>query len=137
MARYHRRRSVKYRPYPRRKLSLSAKVSRFFASYRGKQAIGYTLLGLALIIFGPLSRPPIDLTNLDNGSGGPGWTIGAVQLDKPELQKGRVLSEANAYALRLVNRDRQLNGLSPSRRRPTPIRSRPTPCRRHAHPAIL
>jgi len=113
MTHYKRRRSVKSRPHRRHQSTLPRRTSNFFSSYRGKQIIGYALLGLILTILAPLSRPPIDLSRLDNGDGGPGWKIGEVQLENWGLSKERLPSEVNVYALELVNRDRQLNGVSP------------------------
>ncbi|WP_460195084.1 CAP domain-containing protein [Thermosynechococcus sp. FA-CM-4201] len=50
---------------------------------------------------------------LNNGQGGQDWQIGAPQVDVIAAQPKRSLAEIQAFALQLVNRDRQLNGLPP------------------------
>lgn len=50
---------------------------------------------------------------LNNGQGGQDWQIGAPQVDVIAAQPKRSLAEIRAFALQLVNRDRQLNGLPP------------------------
>ncbi|WP_233838462.1 CAP domain-containing protein [Thermosynechococcus sichuanensis] len=50
---------------------------------------------------------------LNNGQGGQYWQIGAPQVDVIAAQPKRSLAEIRAFALQLVNRDRQLNGLPP------------------------
>ncbi|BAC08963.1 CAP domain-containing protein [Thermosynechococcus vestitus] len=51
--------------------------------------------------------------HLSNGQGGQDWQIGAPQVDVMTAQWQRSLGEVRAFALQLVNRDRQLNGLPP------------------------
>jgi uncharacterized protein YkwD len=79
---------------------------------RGQQVLGCILLSAALLWYLPQSRQPDFFLSLDNGDGGPGWVIGKVQTERHELGKERALPELQRYALQLVNRDRQLNGLS-------------------------
>ncbi|WP_330204788.1 CAP domain-containing protein [Cyanobacterium sp. Dongsha4] len=48
-----------------------------------------------------------------NGLGGENWTIGFAKANIGNSLPGRSLTELSDFALMLVNRDRQLNGLSP------------------------
>lgn len=54
-----------------------------------------------------------DFFSLDNGKGGSDWRIGSSTIGVLDAHQPRSLMENRALALRLVNRDRQLNGLSP------------------------
>ncbi len=49
----------------------------------------------------------------DNGQGGNGWKIGSSTISVFNAHQSRSLAENRELALILVNRDRQLNGLSP------------------------
>lgn len=49
----------------------------------------------------------------DNGRGGVDWKIGKPQVSITNAHQGRSLAEVRQFALMLVNRDRQLNGLAP------------------------
>ncbi|MBD1859970.1 CAP domain-containing protein [Leptolyngbya sp. FACHB-1624] len=51
--------------------------------------------------------------HLDNGSGGADWRIGKPQATMWNASPPRKLPELRAFALKLINRDRQINGLSP------------------------
>ncbi|MCU0552131.1 MAG: CAP domain-containing protein, partial [Leptolyngbya sp. Prado105] len=51
--------------------------------------------------------------HLDNGSGGADWRIGKPQTTIWNASSPRQLPELRAFALELVNRDRQINGLPP------------------------
>lgn len=49
----------------------------------------------------------------DNGTGGADWRIGKPKVTWLSAQRQPSLTEARQFALALVNRDRQLNGLEP------------------------
>jgi len=54
-----------------------------------------------------------DFFYFDNGQGGNGWSIGSSKISVLYAHQPRSLVENRKLALRLVNRDRQLNGLTP------------------------
>lgn len=49
----------------------------------------------------------------NNGSGGTAWQIGTPKVNLTNAHHSRSLVEIRTFALELVNRDRQLNGLTP------------------------
>lgn len=87
---YHHKRS--YRPMPR------------WISYAPSLAV--------LILISFLSAHK-DGFHLDNGAGGTDWRIGKPQATIWNASQSRKLPELRASALRLINRDRRINGLSP------------------------
>lgn len=54
-----------------------------------------------------------DAFYFDNGRGGADWQIGQPHVSIMNAHQGRSLAEVRQFALKLVNRDRQLNGLVP------------------------
>lgn len=68
---------------------------------------------LILLVAGPIFLRHKDAFYLDNGKGGEGWRIGAPKASLFDGLSGKTLPEVRQFALALVNRDRQLNGLSP------------------------
>ncbi|BAU13057.1 hypothetical protein LEP3755_35930 [Leptolyngbya sp. NIES-3755] len=70
-----------------------------------KHILGYTLLLLCL------SYPYKDSPWINNGSGGTDWKIGKPQVTLWNASQARSQSELGSFALKLINRDRQINGL--------------------------
>lgn len=68
---------------------------------------GYALFLLCLVL------PYKNAFYFDNGSGGANWRIGKPEVTLWTANSSRSLPELRAFALKLINRDRQLNGLSP------------------------
>lgn len=68
---------------------------------------GYALLLLCLVL------PYKSAFYFNNGTGGTDWKIGNPEVNFWTANNSRSLPELRAFALRLINRDRQLNGLSP------------------------
>lgn len=54
-----------------------------------------------------------DFFHFDNGRGGNDWKIGSPKINILNAHQPRSLADNKQLALRLVNRDRQLNGLTP------------------------
>ena len=115
MTRHKHRSSARYRqrrPSYRRP-AIPKSITQFFSAQPGKQVLGGILLGAALLWYAPQLSQPSYLTTVDNGQGGLDWQIGEVQAGWTELNPNRSLPELRSYAMQLVNRDRQLNGLLP------------------------
>lgn len=89
---YHYKRFRPYRPTPR------------WVSY---------IPSLVFLIFISFLYAHKDGFHLDNGAGGVDWRIGKPQATIWNASQSRKLPELRAFALRLINRDRQINGLSP------------------------
>ena len=70
------------------------------------------LPGYALLLLG-LAFPYKNAFYFDNGSGGADWRIGKPEVTLWTAHNSRSLPELKAFALKLINRDRQLNGLTP------------------------
>lgn len=68
---------------------------------------GYVLFGLFLLL------PYKDSFYFDNGAGGAGWQIGKPEVTLWSAHNPRSLQELRTFALKLINRDRELNGLPP------------------------
>lgn len=68
---------------------------------------GYTLLLLSL------AYPSRSAFYFNNGTGGADWSIGKPQVSLWTANNPRSLPELRAFALELINRDRQLNGAAP------------------------
>lgn len=66
--------------------------------------------GLLLLV---LAYSYKDAFYFDNGSGGADWQIGNPEVTVWTANNPRSLPELQAFALELINRDRQLNGLAP------------------------
>lgn len=54
-----------------------------------------------------------DVVYFNNGAGGEGWRIGKPAVTVWTANPGRSLPELRTFAVHLINRDRQLNGLPP------------------------
>lgn len=78
----------------------------------GKSVNLQAVLSVSLIV-GFVFVGARDFFSLDNGKGGSDWRIGSSIIGGLDAHQPRSLMENRALALRLVNRDRQLNGLSP------------------------
>jgi uncharacterized protein YkwD len=70
------------------------------------------LPGLALLVL-MLLLSTKDAFYFNNGAGGIDWKIGTPQVNLWTAHSSRPLPELRSFALNLVNRDRQLNGLLP------------------------
>ena len=92
-------------PYRRRGFNLTANFNQRLAG-RLKYFPGGVLLVLMLLFFTK------DAFYFNNGAGGAGWQIGTPQVNLWNAHGSRSLPEMRSFALALVNRDRQLNGLS-------------------------
>jgi len=68
---------------------------------------GYALLLLCLVF------PYRSALYFDNGSGGTDWKIGRPQVTLWNANNSRSLAELRSFALKVLNRDRQINGLPP------------------------
>jgi uncharacterized protein YkwD len=68
---------------------------------------GYLLLALCVIYSYK------DALYFNNGAGGTTWKIGKPEVTLWTAHTSRSLPELQAFALKLINRDRQLNGLPP------------------------
>ena len=68
---------------------------------------GYALLLLCFVL------PYSGAFYFDNGAGGTDWTIGEPEVNFWTANNARSFPQLRAFALQLINRDRQLNGLSP------------------------
>lgn len=68
-------------------------------------------LFLAILLAIPAIYYSKDLLYFDNGSGGANWQIGQAKANLSNAHLYRSLAELQKFALELVNRDRQLNGL--------------------------
>lgn len=66
----------------------------------------------SLLLLG-LAFPYKNAFYFDNGSGGADWRIGKPEVTLWTAHNSRSLPELKAFALKLINRDRQLNGLTP------------------------
>jgi uncharacterized protein YkwD len=88
------------------RFSLPVTLNRF-GSTRLKYFLGTATLVLLLIFSGK------DNFDFSNGAGGADWKIGAPQIKIWNAYSSRSLPELRSFALNLVNRDRELNGLSP------------------------
>ncbi|AFY29155.1 Cysteine-rich secretory protein family [Cyanobium gracile PCC 6307] len=88
--------------YPRRR----------YLQLSGKRVNLQVILSVSLIV-GFLLIGARDFFALENGKGGSDWRIGVSSIGVLDAHQPRSLIENRALALRLVNRDRQLNGLSP------------------------
>lgn len=118
MTRHKHRSSARYRQQrpSYRQPGIPKSIAQFFSAQRGKRVLCGILLGAALLWYAPQMSQPSYLTYLttvDNGQGGLDWQIGEVQTEWTELSSNRSLPELRSYAMQLVNRDRQLNGLPP------------------------
>lgn len=116
MTRHRHRPSARYRQQrpSYRQPGIPKSITQFFSAQQGKRVLGGILLGAALLWYMPQMSQPSYLTYLttvDNGQGGLDWQIGEVQAEWTELGPKRSLPELRSYAMHLVNRDRQLNGL--------------------------
>jgi uncharacterized protein YkwD len=90
-----------------------AKRSRYkFSNYRGSKFNWKSILLAACIVGGALLETKKFLY-FDNGQGENGWKIGSSTTSVLNAHQPRSLVENRELALILVNRDRQLNGLSP------------------------
>lgn len=67
----------------------------------------------SLLISGVLLLSYQEIWHFDNGNGGTGWSIGKPLTNIKNAYNTVSLSKIPKQALRLVNRDRELNGLSP------------------------
>lgn len=70
------------------------------------------LPGYALLLLG-LAFPYKNAFYFNNGSGGADWRIGKPEVTLWTAHNSRSLPELKAFAFKLINRDRQLNGLTP------------------------
>lgn len=115
MTRHKHRSSARYRQQrpSYRQPGIPKSIAQFFSAQQGKRVLGGILLGAALLWYVPQLSQPSYLTTVDNGQGGLDWQIGEVQAEWTELGPKRSLPELRSYAIQLVNRDRQLNGLPP------------------------
>jgi len=68
---------------------------------------------LILLVAGPTFLRNKDAFYVDNGKGGEGWKIGAPKASVFDGFSSKTLPEVRQFALSLVNRDRQINGLPP------------------------
>ncbi|WP_254048012.1 CAP domain-containing protein [Synechococcus sp. BDU 130192] len=66
-----------------------------------------------ILIGGMVAVSSKDFFYFSNGSGGEDWLIGKPLIGLFDAHQSRSLAESRALALELVNRDRQLNNLSP------------------------
>jgi uncharacterized protein YkwD len=74
--------------------------------------IGWLSSVVVLVLISLLSAHK-DGFHLDNGSGGENWKIGKPKATIWNASPPRKLPELKAFALQLINRDRQINGLPP------------------------
>ena len=115
MTRHKHRSSARYRQQrpSYRRPEIPKPIAYLFSTQQGKRVIGGILLGAALLWYVPQMSQLSYLTTVDNGQGGLDWQIGEVQAEWTELGSNRSLPALRSYAIHLVNRDRQLNGLLP------------------------
>ncbi len=83
-----------------------------FSNYRNSNFNWRSILLIAFIGGGALVNAK-NFFYFDNGQGGNGWKIGSSTITVFNAYPSRSLAENRELALILVNRDRQLNGLSP------------------------
>ena len=85
---------------------------RRFINHRGSKLSWQSIFSIALI--GSIAMINAkDFFYFDNGQGGNSWRIGLSEINVLNAHQQRSLIENRELALKLVNRDRQLNGLSP------------------------
>lgn len=91
----------------RRMLKLQTKRYSYATPRWLKYLPGYALL------FVCLAYPYRDAFYFNNGSGGADWNIGKPQVNFWNANSARSITELRVFALELINRDRQINGLPP------------------------